>query len=69
MRAMTSLSVISLAQKVFFYFSPLFSLSGVEDLFKMMDLYLQREYMLYVGGKDADQQSMVFLQVTIGSIY
>lgn len=54
---------------VFFYFFSLFSVSVVKDLFKVMDLYLQWGRMLYVGGKDADQQSTVFLQVKIGSIY
>lgn len=54
---------------VFLFFFSLFSVSVVKDLFKVMDLYLQWERMLYVGGKDADQQSTVFLQVKIGSIY
>lgn len=54
---------------VFFCFFSLFSVSVVKDLFKVMDLYLHWGRMLYVGGKDADQQSTVFLQVKIGSIY
>lgn len=54
---------------VFLFFFSLFSVSVVKDLFKVMDLYLHWGRMLYVGGKDADQQSTVFLQVKIGSIY